>query len=54
VNPEGGGRPHMGLDRGSHLGQRLCGRAQAGHMSAVEPPVRILIPLLHPKGRWKY
>jgi hypothetical protein len=33
----------LGLDRGTHLGQRPCEpRQQAGHMTAIEPPVRIL------------
>src|ERR1035441_5604395 len=28
----------------------LLPRQQAGHMTAIEPPVRILVPALEPKG----
>jgi hypothetical protein len=42
----------LGLDRGYHLGQRSSSRIQkAGHMIAIDPPVKILIFLLHPRGR---
>jgi hypothetical protein len=47
----GGGRPHMGLDRGTHLGQRSsCRVDKAGHMIAIDPPVRFLIFSLASKG----
>ena len=36
-------RSCLGLDRGPHLGQRSwCRVNQAGHMIAIDPPVRIL------------
>jgi hypothetical protein len=47
----GGGRPHVGLDRGPHLGQRSSWSVdKAGHMIAFDPPVRFLIFSLASKG----
>ena len=51
--PAGLWLPHcLGLDRGPHLGQRTWRRVtKAGHMIAIDPPVRFLTFLLHPRAR---
>jgi hypothetical protein len=38
------GRPHMGQ-------RSRCRASKAGHMSAIDPLVRISLPLLNPRGR---
>ena len=41
----------LGLDRGPHLGQRTwCRVNKAGHMIAIDPPVRFLTFPLASKG----
>jgi transposase len=41
----------LGLDRGTHLGQRSWNRVdKAGHMIAIDPPVRFLTFALASKG----
>src|SRR5215213_2270759 len=42
----------LGLDRGSHLGQRSCTASiEAGHMNAVDHPSEVSPMLLNPRGR---
>jgi hypothetical protein len=42
----------LGLDCGPHLDQRSWHRVEkAGHLIAIDPPVRLLISRLHPRGR---